>query len=51
MGSMANPINHVRWQRPIAAFCLFLVLVGVVAGAVHAIRAADAAPPPHAVRR
>lgn len=42
---MANPINHVRMQRALAAFFLVIVLAGSVAGALRAFRATGTAQP------
>jgi hypothetical protein len=45
-----NPINHPRWQRPLATALLALVVLGIVAGGVRALRSTTttttaAAPP------
>jgi hypothetical protein len=46
MALVANPVNHVRLQRPLAGVLLVLVLTGVVVGTVRAVRAAGTAPGP-----
>jgi hypothetical protein len=45
---VANPLNHVRAQRPLGALLLALVVLGAVAALVRSFRASDAvAQSPH----